>query len=123
MKYLALTHYFGAVTPCTHGDFLFFPTWYKYLNGVNDANGLCTPQISGINDIWLIVAAIVEILLRIAALAAVGFVIYGGFGYLTSQGEPDKTAKARSTIINAMVGLVIAISAAAIVNFIAGKIT
>jgi hypothetical protein len=119
---IQLIQYFG-ITPCKGGDFLFFPTWYKYLDGTPDANGLCTPKITGINDLWLIVAAIIEILLRVAALAAIGFIIYGGFEYLTSQGEPDKTTRARGTIINALVGLVIAISAAAIVNFIAGSIS
>lgn len=101
-----------------------FPTWYKYLSGT-EQSGVCTAnvQIQGLNDIWLIVAAVIEILLRIAALAAIGFVIAGGFQYVTSQGEPEKTNHARSTIINALVGLVIAIMAATIVNFIAGSIS
>lgn len=113
--------YFAA--SCGGGNFLLFPPWYKYLSGVNDANGLCTPQMGSLSDIWLIVAAIIEILLRVAALAAVGYMIYGGFVYLTSQGEPDKTTQARKTITSALVGLVIAISSAAIVDFIAGNIS
>ena len=113
--------YFGAV--CPGGDFLGFPKWYKYLNGVNDPTShLCSPQLSSINDIYLIVAAIIEMLLRIGTLLAVGFVIYGGIQYITSQGEPDKTSKARSTIINALIGLAISLTAAAAVSFFAGRI-
>jgi ABC-type Fe3+ transport system permease subunit len=111
-----------AAACASNGSFLGFPTWYEYLNG-NTVNGVCSPQISGLTDIWLIVAAAIEILLRVAALAAVGFVIFGGVQFLTSQGEPDATNKARQTIINALIGLVIAVLAAVIVNFIAKQIS
>ena len=108
---------------CAGGNFLFFPTWYHYLNSIPDANGLCTPQITSLSDIWLIVAAVIEILLRLAALVAVGFIIFGGFEYITSQAEPANVEKARKTIINALVGLTIAILAAAVVTFIAGSVS
>ena len=56
-----------------------------YLDGNTDAAGNCAPVMSGINDIWLIVAAIIEILTRIAVLVAVFFVMYGGVKYITSH--------------------------------------
>lgn len=117
----SLLSYFGAGTPCTGGDFLGFPKWYAYLPGQTDALGACTPQIQSINDVWLIVAAVVELLLRIAALAAIAMIIYGGVQFITSQGEPDKAHQARSTITNAVIGLAIAVSAAAMVQFLAGR--
>jgi ABC-type Fe3+ transport system permease subunit len=107
---------------CPEKAFLGFPSWYHYLNGVTDSAGGCTPQITGINDVWLIVAAIIEILLQVAAIIAVGFVAYGGFLYLTSQGDSNKAAQARQTIINAIVGVVITVFAAAVVGFLAGSI-
>jgi hypothetical protein len=107
---------------CSGGHFLTFPTWYEYLGSKTDANGVCAPVVSGLNDVWLIVAAAIEILLRIAALAAIAFVIYGGVQYMTSQGEPASLEKARSTIINALIGLAIAILSSVIINFIAGSI-
>lgn len=106
---------------CPGGGFLGFPTWYEYLPGHYDDNGVCSPQLGSLSNVWLILAAIIEIMLRAAAILAVGFVIYGGVTYMTSQGEPDKTAKARGTIINALVGLVIAVIAATTVGFIAGR--
>lgn len=112
-----------AAAPCPGGNFLFFPTWYKYLPGRVDKNGLCSPTLGSINDIWLIVAAVIEILLRVAALAAVAFVIIGGVRYVVSQGEPDKTNQARSTIINALIGLLLAVTAATFISFIARSIT
>lgn len=130
----ALVHIFAdpttpaaAATKCPAGshsflDFLGFPTWYEYLPMQPDSNGLCTPQLSGLNDIWLVIAAVIEILTRVAALVAVGFVVYGGILYTTSEGDPQKTTEARHTLINALIGLVITVLAATIVNFVARQI-
>ena len=98
-----------------------FPTWYKYLKP-QLVDGTCVPRITSINDTWLILAAVIEIMLRVAAIAAVVLVIYGGFLYMTSQGEPDKTSRARSTLVNAVIGLAIAVLAATTVSFVAGRI-
>lgn len=102
----------------THFAFLGFPTWYEYLDHPGGQ-----PQIHGLGDIWLIVAAIIEILLRVAAIVAVIFIIYGGFSYTTSQGDPEGTGRAKSTLVNALIGLAVAVMAAAIVSFIAKSIT
>jgi ABC-type Fe3+ transport system permease subunit len=112
--------------PCAGGSFLGFPKWYKYIDGYTvpagqPGEGSCTPKVEHIGDIWLIVAAFVEILLRIGALLAIIFVIYGGIQYITSQGEPNKTNQARQTVINALIGLVISIGATTIITFAAGR--
>jgi hypothetical protein len=112
---------------CKGGDFLGFPKWYKYLEGDrirDDKNTdivICSPRLDSLDQIYLIVAALIEVLLRISALVAMGYVIWGGVEYLMSQGDPDKTARARKTIINALIGLVISITAATVVSFFAGK--
>ena len=111
---------FAAYNPQCNGGFLIFPPWYKYLN-VSDYPA-CVPAVTHLTDIWLIVAAIIEILLRVAAIVAVVFIIYAGFSYTTSQGDPEGTGRAKSTLVNALIGLAIAVSAAAIVSFIANSI-
>lgn len=98
-----------------------FPYWYSYMPGVITNDGHCSPQLTDLSNIWLIGLAIVEILLRIAALAAVAFVIYAGISYVTSQGDPDATGRAKGTLVNALLGLAIAVMASAIVAFIAGS--
>lgn len=105
---------------CKGSSFFGFPTWYEYLPGATDKQGHCAPTISGINDVWLIVAAVITILLRIAAMVAVAMIVYGAISYVTSQGEPDKTGQAKGTIVNALVGLALAVMAGVIVSFIAG---
>lgn len=111
--------YYFAAASCKDANFLNFPSWYKYIRDPSDCKSI---RIDSLTDMWLIVAAVVEILLRVAGLMAVGFVMYGGFRYVTSQAEPDAVNKARQTIINALIGLVIAILAAVTVGFIAGSI-
>lgn len=65
-----------------------------------------------------VILAIVDSMLRIAALVAVIFVIVGGVKYMTSQGEPAQTKQALSSIINALIGLAVAMVAALVVSFI-----
>ena len=66
--------------------------------------------------------AILDDLLRIAGLVAVSFVIYGGFRFMLSRGQPDNTKAAISTITNALIGLAIAMVGAAVVGFIGNKL-
>jgi hypothetical protein len=69
-----------------------------------------------------IILTIVEDLLQVAAYITVAFIIMGGFTYMTSGGSPDKAAKGLKTIINAAIGLIIAMASVAIVNFIGGNL-
>lgn len=118
---IPLLKLFGA-GPCPGGEFLGFPKWYKYLEGVTaEGTTLCSPRLTGLTDVYLILAAIIEVLLRIAALLAVAYVIWGGIEYMLSQGDPEKTTRARKTIINALIGLFISITAAVVVSFFAGR--
>lgn len=100
------------------------PHWYQYLHhGTKDTFGKCVPSLNDLKEIWLIVLAGIDILLYIAGFVAIGAVLYGGFRYVISQGEPDKTKQARETIINGLVGAVIAIIAASVVTFVARSLT
>ncbi len=57
----------------------------------------------------------------LAALAVLMIVI-AGLRLITAQGDPNEIAKARKTIIYAVAGLAIALSAEAIVAFVLGKV-
>ena len=111
----------GTINPCPGGEFLGLPKWDAYLNGQKDpVTGQCTPVVNSISDVWLIIAAVIEMLLRIAGIGAVIMVIYGGIRYTTSMGSAESVNAAKSTIMYAIIGLVIAVTAAFIVTFIAG---
>lgn len=118
----------SKTTGCQLPDSVFgIPTWYKYLDGTPDANGVCRIggnfSVDRIDSLLSIGLAAIEILLFIAGIVAVAYVIYGGFRYVLSQGNPDETGKAKDAILNAVIGLVIAILASAIVRFVAGQFT
>lgn len=112
---------------------LTFPVWYRGLVGPAPACNLKTPDAmntspkgqpsNGLsNFIWRIVLNVIEIGLQAVGYIAVGFILYGGFLFMTSQGSPDGAAKARKTIQNAAIGLVLSIASVAIVNLVVGII-
>lgn len=103
--------------PCEAQGISIVPTWYKYLDS-ETLEGKCTPLFVVPDDIGKVLLAIFEIVLYVGGVVAVMFVVYGGFLYLTSTGEPDKAKNARTTIINALVGLAITVLATAIVNLV-----
>ena len=114
----------AAASSCTpSGSFFGLPHWYEYLpTNPDPLTGKCLPEAHSINDFWAIGLAAVDILLRIGGLVAVVYVIYGGFLYMTSQGEPDRTSAAKNTILNALIGVVIILIAIVAVNFIGATI-
>lgn len=111
------------------GSFFGLPPWYNYL----DLNGDCevvgpSETVDGVQGlVWptvvgLVTLAVVEAMLMIAALVTVGYVMYGGFRFITSQGDPEGAKSARQTVINALIGLVIAMVASGVVRFIGARL-
>jgi hypothetical protein len=101
---------------------LTFPAWYKGLLTANcdikspkDAGGLS-------KFIWTIALNIIELTLQIVGYLAVGYIIRGGFKYMTSLGEAAEVAKAKKIIMDAVIGLVLSIMSVAIVNIVAEAI-
>jgi hypothetical protein len=69
-------------------------------------------------DLALVLLAIVDILLRLSALIAIGYVMYGGFRLITAQGDSNSVKGAQQTIWNALIGLGISIASIGGVAFI-----
>ncbi len=98
--------------------------WYMGLTGTASVDGKETciikkPEEAGeAKFIWTIILNISADLSLLVGYAAIVFVIFGGFKYILSTGEPGKVAAAKMIITNALIGLVIAILATVIVNTI-----
>jgi hypothetical protein len=110
-----------ALAAC-NDQLLTFPAWYR---GIVDADcNIMNPNdVGGLPTfIWKIALNVIEIMLQLVGFIAVGYIITGGFKFLTSTGSPDDIVKARKTITNAVIGLVISIFSVAIVNVVAGAI-
>ena len=101
------------------------PPWYRGLTNNNDKCDLKSPDdVGGLsNFIWKIVLNGIEMAIVIVAYIAVFFILYGGFQFLTGGANPSQVEKARKTITNAIIGLVIAMAAIAITNLVFGIIT
>ena len=100
--------------------FLGIPPWYR---GLTDSSNNCA--ILGPNDsdgiagyITKIALNLIEAVIVIIAYIAVFNIIFGGFRFITNGSDPGAVEKARKSITNAVIGLVIALAAVAIVNFI-----
>ncbi len=66
---------------------------------------------------------VVNILLYVIGALSVIMLIVGGIRYATSAGNSANVTAAKNTIMYALIGLVIAVLAYAIVNFVLGAIT
>lgn len=113
----------AAHAACAPNTLLGIPAWYKDLQAsdcsveppAKSQNG------DGIrNFIIKIVLNVIQAALVIVGYIAAFFVIKGGFLYITSQGEPSNIESAKKSIANALIGLIIALLSAAIVNAVGG---
>lgn len=65
---------------------------------------------------------IVNIMLFIVGAVAVIMLIIGGIRYVTSAGDQTRVTGAKDTILYAVVGIVVAVLAYAVVNFVLGAL-
>ncbi|MFH1367135.1 MAG: MMCAP2_0565 family pilin-like conjugal transfer protein [Patescibacteria group bacterium] len=77
----------------------------------------------GTVDLKTLVINIIKWVLGILSLVAVSYLIYGGVLWMTSRGNEEKIAKAKKTIVNAVIGIIIVLLAWAIVLLVARFIT
>ena len=101
------------------GGFLGLPPWWEYLK-IDPTT--CTPIVAWPGGVWAIGLAILDILLRIAGLAAVISIIVSSVMYVTSAGNGDRTSSALNRIINSLVGLAIVVVAASVVAFVGNRL-
>ncbi len=100
------------------GNILTLKPWYDGLT--DDSCNIQSPTSDTMSSfIWHIALNIVDDILQIAGYVAFGFVVFGGFLYMTSTGQPEKATRARKTITYGLIGVVVAMSAVLLVNVIA----
>lgn len=90
--------------------------------GVNatDSSGQCKDGAASLSKT---IKNVINVMSAIVGVVAVIMVIVGGLRYVTSNGDSQATASARSTIIYALVGLVLAAVAQVIVQFVLERTT
>jgi len=118
----------SSLPPICNHAFLGLVPWYHYLSPDTTAGSdKCSVHFnllpnSGPSSLPLVLLAVIDDLLRIAGMVAVFFVITGAVKFITSDGNPEKVAAARQTIINSLIGLAIALTAIVFVSFLGGRL-
>src|SRR3989339_145888 len=69
-------------------------------------------------DVRIIIAKIIRVFFGVLGIIAVGFTLYGGYMYMTSEGNEKKLETAKAILKNMAIGLAIILSALAIVQFV-----
>lgn len=121
----------SAAAPTTVADcskrILGIPTWFNGLvklemDGAGKVNCVIeSPGDYGVSKfIWRVVLNVIDMALSLIAWIAAGMMIFGGFKMITSDGSTDKAAQGRKTLLNAAIGLVIAIASVGLVNLVMG---
>lgn len=117
---LSLLNVFAA-TNC-YQQFLGLRPWNFYLQMDDNCQVQGFVLLGSHSSILLVLLALVDDLFRIIGLLAVIFIIYAGVQFILSSGKPDEAAKARTTGINALVGLGISVVATAFVSFLGAQV-
>ena len=68
------------------------------------------------SGIWTIVTNISTDITVIATYLIIGYIIYGGYQYMLSSGDPGKVANGKKTLARAFIGLAIIMTANIIIN-------
>lgn len=105
------------------GRLLGIPPWYRGLTVGADEN--CVVRGPDPNNnmpiekyVTILALNIIEIGVVIVAYIALFFILYGGFQFLVGGGNSGTIEKARHSVLNAVIGLAIALGAVAILNLI-----
>ena len=84
----------------------------------NENSVYCQNKDKGEGQVNGIIKTIVEVLLMAVGAISIIMIVIGGILFALSSGDAQKAAKARSTILYAVVGLIVSVFASAIVNFV-----
>ena len=70
--------------------------------------------MTGATGIW----GVIQLVMTILGAVAVIMIVIGGIKYTISQGDSSAVTSAKNTILYSVIGLVVAISATAIIGFV-----
>lgn len=66
---------------------------------------------AGVSNVENFIRSIITVFAGLAGLVATGFLVAGGFVYITSSGNPERLERGKNTLMYAAIGLVIVVGA------------
>ena len=100
----------GRGVYCDHSEFFGLVAW--------DCNVTISDDTNLGKGIWMIAANVATDIAIIATYLVIGYVIYGGYRYTFSGGDPNKVASGKKTLTQAFIGLAITMLASIIMGAI-----
>ncbi|KKR84911.1 MAG: hypothetical protein UU31_C0002G0069 [Candidatus Uhrbacteria bacterium GW2011_GWA2_41_10] len=86
------------------------------VNAVGSASGLSTQELT------ILIARIIRAALGVLGIVFVALIVYAGYLYMISSGDPVKTANAKKIIKSAAIGLVIIFASYSIASYVLGRL-
>lgn len=72
----------------------------------------------GISQVQSFIQSVIQVMITLAGLVSVVFFIWGGFGYITSSGNPESLDKSKKTLFYSGIGLTIVLGAFVLTNIV-----
>ncbi len=69
------------------------------------------------------IKSVILILVKVAGLVSAGFFVWGGFGYITSSGNPEMLDRSKKTIMYSAIGLAVVLGSFVLTNIISDLAT
>jgi len=79
-------------------------------------------DINGNGNLRSDVGDVLNIIIYVIGIAAVIVIIIGGINIVMSQGDPSKVKKGKDAVLYGVIGLIVTISAWAIVRFVLNRL-
>ena len=112
----------AALSPAAYADGSYYCiSSGQYVADMSACDNMGDSNINN-NNLMGTVNTIINVIIGIVGFIAVAMIILGGISFITSQGDTAKVTKAKNTILYGVVGLIVAILAFAIVNFVLGSV-
>ncbi len=73
---------------------------------------------AGVTQIQTFIQSVIQVLVTLAGLVSAAFFVWGGFGYITSSGNPEALDKSKKTILYSAIGLTVVLGAFVLSNIV-----
>lgn len=82
------------------------------INPVKNSSGVAEKSLE------VLAGDVIQVIFQVLSVAFLVLMVYGGVMWMTARGDSDQVEKARSTIINSVIGLLLSVGAYAITYFV-----
>ena len=72
----------------------------------------------GVPQVQTFIQSVIQVMITLAGLVSAVFFVWGGFGYITSSGNPEKLDRSKQTIFYSGIGLTIVLGAFVLTNIV-----